>query len=176
VAKYINGTRDLEMKVKPGGIQLRCSADASFNVHHDGKGHSGVVVYIGMRNAPVHVASQKQSTVARSSTEAELYATSEAGTEIIWAKNMMEELGLKQGTISVEQDNMSAITIMKRGSGRSGKTKHLDKHHFWLKERIDNGDFALVWIPSGNMLADGYTKPLNTENFKEWRDRILNLD
>jgi len=176
VAKYINGTRELALKVRPEGLQLRCSADASYNVHQDGKGHTGIVVWIGMRNAPIHVASRKQPTVARSSTESELYASSETGTELVWAKNLMEELGLTQGKIAIEQDNMSAITIMNRGSGRSGKTKHLNKHHFWMTEHINNGDFALVWVPSGNMLADGYTKPLNTENFKTWRNRILNLD
>lgn len=176
IAKYIQSTKSLCTVLRPDKLQLFCSADASYNIHCDAKGHSGVVIWLGHQNAPIHAASRKQAMIAKSSTEAEMLALSEAGEELLWAKNLLEELGFKQEPIQIEQDNTSTIRVITRGPGRVGKTKHMNKHRFWIKEHIDNKDFDLVWFPSLYMVADGFTKALTEEDFKWWRRQILNED
>ena len=78
--------------------------------------------------------SRKQTNVTKSSTEAELVALNLAGEEIKPLKGMMEELGIKQLPIQIEQDNKSTILIATRGSGRTRRSRFIDLQYFWISE------------------------------------------
>jgi len=79
--KYILGSKDLEMRLKPvDSIQMYASADASFGPFQDGKSNTGFVLTVGHPNAPVLARTAK---LANSSTAAELIAFSTTLEEVL---------------------------------------------------------------------------------------------
>ena len=89
---------------------------------------------------------------------------------------MLDELGHHQNEVPIEQDNKSAMIIIKRGPGKMGKSKSIQIKYYWITQKVEDGTISLKYIPSKQVLADGLTKPLNGSNFYEWRKVILNLD
>ena len=176
IIRYLNGTKELGLYIKPNSLMLYCSTDASYASHQDLKGHSGAVVSIGNPNAPIHALSKKQRIVTKSSTEAEILALESATEEILWSKRVLDELGHPQNEVPIEQDNKSAMIIIKRGPGKMGKSKSIQIKYYWITQKVEDGTISLKYIPSKQVLADGLTKPLNGSNFYEWRKVILNLD
>ena len=55
------------------------------------------------------------------------------------------------------------------------KRRSINVRYFWMKEHIDSQLIELVYTPSEIIKADGLTKPLPKDKFKEWRNMILNL-
>jgi hypothetical protein len=38
--------------------------------------------------------------------------------------------------------------------------KHLDIKYFWLRDEVEQGNIAPVYIPTSDQIADIFTKPL----------------
>ena len=155
-------------------MQIRGIADAAYGVYKDGKSNSGIIVTVGYPNAPIIGKSAKQKSVANSSTAAELIAFATTLEEVMWLKNLLEELGFKQEAITMEQDNTSTMNLIEKGPSSAGRTKWMNVKHFWVSEHIENGIIKLRYVPSAELLADGLTKVLSGKDFKDWRRRILN--
>lgn len=172
VLKYINATKTIKLRIKPQDVHLRGIADSSHGPYQDGKSNSGIIVTIGHPNAPIIAKSAKQKSVANSSTTAELIAFSSTLEEIMWSKNMMEELGFKQETIVIEQDNTSPMKLIEKGPTSAGRTKWINVKQFWVSEHLQNGTIKLQYV--SDLLADGLTKTLGKKNFLEWRAKIQN--
>ena len=62
--------------------------------------------------------------MALSTTESEYMAVVEAGKELIWMKNFLIELGMKQEIFVLHCDNQSAIHLAKNATYHS-RTKHI---------------------------------------------------
>jgi hypothetical protein len=82
-------------------------------------------------NAPISWASNKQSIVALSSTEAEYLAVTNAAKEAIWLRNLLTELGYRQHQPTpLFEDNQSCIALAKNPVFHA-RTKHFDiRVHF----------------------------------------------
>lgn len=177
ILAYLNGTKDLCMKLKRSSMILVASVDASYNSHHDSKGQTGYVGNLGGNNGPVFAVSKKQPLVASSSTAAELQALAMASEDIAWTRAFLTELGFHQEDPTVTyQDNRSSILIANRGPGWGGKSKALKMRYFLVHERISDGSMALVHQPSSDLVADMLTKPLVKAEFVKLRAKLLNLD
>jgi len=173
--KYVNGTKEMRFRLKPvDSIQVYASADASFGTYKDGKSNTGMVITVGQPNAPVIVKTTKQSSVANSSTAAELIAFSSTLEEVLWIVHLLEELGFKQEPVVIEQDNTSTMRLIEKGPSSTGRTKWINIKHFWVSEHLEKGDIKLKHVPSLDLLSDGLTKPLGRRSFEKWRARILN--
>lgn len=176
VARYLNFTKDLPFTIKGSSMTLLGAADASFAEHSDRKSHTGALLWLGPVNAPILSVSKKQPLVTSSTTEAELVAANSLGQSIIWIRNILKELGFPQcEPTPMHQDNKSCIIMANRGYG--GKySKSIDIKYYWITEQIEKKEIQLEYIPSEELFADGLTKPLPPKKFREWRNRILNID
>ena len=174
VKRYLNGTKHLKLRIKPvEEIQVYALSDASFGPFKDGKSNTGFVVTVGAPNAPIIVKSSKQKSVANSSTAAERIAFSSTLEEVLWMKELLDELGYAQDTIQIEQDNQSTMKLIEKGPSSGGRTKWLNIKHFWVTDKIVDKTVMPVYVPSLKLLADGLTKPLPRKLFRVWRARIL---
>ena len=146
--------------------------DASYGVHSDMKSHTGCVIGIG--GGPVYAKSSGQKLNTKSSTEAELVALSDSTSQVIWTRNFLEEQGYNMGPAVVYQDNMSTIALVKNGKSNSDRTRHIAIRFFFVSDRVLNKEISVEYMPTGDMLADILTKPLQGALFIKLRDKLLN--
>eukprot|EP01040_Poterioochromonas_malhamensis_P011415 gene11415-12445_t len=170
VLKYLRGTSELGIVLKPGVGDLRilAYADASYGVHADGKSHSGLCIALGQ--GPIFVKSSKQKIVSKSSTEAELIGCS----QVIWSRDFLVAQGYSTEQALVYQDNTSTMALVKKGKSSSDRTRHIHIRYFFIKDRIEAGEIQVEYIPTERMIADALTKPLTGKRFAEMRQKLLN--
>jgi hypothetical protein len=164
--RYINGTRH------DPGSPIAAYIDASYVVHSDYRSHTGMIITVG--GGAIDMRSTKQKLNVKSSTEAELVALSDMCSRVIWCREFLVAQGMKPPPANVFQDNQSTIALVKRGNSASERTRHVAIRFFWVKDRVDNGDLEIVYMPTKDMIADVLTKPLQGEAFKRLRNMLLN--
>jgi histone deacetylase 1/2 len=174
VLRYLNGTRDLGVILRPdpNGNTLSAFIDASYGVHEDGKSHTGMMISFGA--GPLLVKSSKQKIVTKSSTEAELIALSDMCSPVIWSRDFLVAQGIDPPPATVYQDNMSTIALADRGGSNSDRTRHVKIRRFWMKDRVADGEINIVYKPTEDMIADILTKPLQGAKFTQLRQLLLN--
>ena len=113
----------------------------------------------------------------RSSTEAELVGVDDFMTKVLWTQLFMEEQGYDITSNVLYQDNKSAILLEKNGKRSSGKrTRALNIRYFFVTDQIEKGLLTVEYCPTGEMIADFFTKPLQGKLFRMFRSLILNLN
>jgi hypothetical protein len=177
---YLKKTKDLSLLLlcpNTSPINVLTYVDASYGVHPDGKSHSGAVISVG--GGCILAKSVKQKIVTKSSTEAELVALSDhAGAGIELGKLIHNQL--HGGTnpdatvpVTLLQDNMSTIAMIRNGRPNHDSTRHISIRNFWMTERVNNGEIELAHCPTELMIADLLTKPLQGRPLLKLRNSIL---
>ena len=81
----------------------------------------------------------------------------------------MESLGEPVTTpLIICQDNKSTIQMVLNGTASGGKAKHIQIRHFWMLDYIRDEELALKYVPTDEMLADVFTKPLHGDKFNNF--------
>jgi hypothetical protein len=115
--------------------------------------------------------------VTKSSTEAELVGVSDVLPQVIWTRNFLIAQGYEVRDSEVYQDNKSAILLEENGRGSSSKrTRHIDIRHFFVTDRIAGKEMSVAYCPTGDMVSDFFTKPLQGALFRKLRSIIMNND
>jgi len=116
--------------------------------------------------------SQKQKVIASSSTEAEYYSLSYALREGLWIRLFLISLQLPLPTpFPLLCDNQSAIRLANSDIS-SPRSKHIDVRYHFIREKIEDGTFETSWIPTADMTADIFTKPLPFPAFSRHRSAL----
>ena len=173
ILRYIRGT--IHYGLKFSGLEANTTligfSDADWAGDLDTrKSTSGYVFQIG--GATVSWCSRKQSTVAKSSTEAEYVALSSATQEAIWLRRLMKDLGsITDKPTTIFQDNQGAIELAKNDKYHT-RTKHIDICHHFVRERVFSEEIKVIYCPSDSMVADIMTKGLPKSSFEKLRQEI----
>jgi hypothetical protein len=172
VMQYINGTKEFGLTLKcDGPLRIIGFIDAAYGCHVDGKSHSGAVVQLC--GCCVMAISRKQKIVSKSSTEAELIALSDLCSIVELCNDFMNEQGYDDADVPlIWQDNQSTISMVKTGGGAT-RTKHLRVRQNLVRERIENGNIVVEYMPTLGMIADVLTKPLQGALFRGLSGRVL---
>ena len=172
---YLRGTRTLPLTLRADGSGiLKWYVDASFAVHPNMRGHSGGGLSLG-QGFPI-VSSTKQKLNTRSSTEAEVVGADDFMPAICWTRYFLMAQGYHVHDNVLFQDNKSAMLLEKNGKASSTKrTKHINIRYFFITDRISQGEVSLEWCPTGDMIGDYMTKPLQGELFRTFRDQIMGV-
>ena len=104
----------------------------------------------------------------------ELVGASDGLTQVLWTRNFLESQGYKQGATTVYQDNKSTILLEEKGKSKSQRTRHVSIRYFFIKDRVDLGEIKIRYLPTEDMVADFFTKPLQGELFTKFRTAIMN--
>ena len=72
------------------------------------------------------------------------------------------------------QDNLSCMALMKRGGPCSERSRHINIRHFWLKERVDDGEVIIEHLSTQKMFANILTKPVQGQQFIDERRGLTN--
>ena len=66
------------------------------------------------------------------------------------------------------------MLLERNGRASSSKrTKHINIRYYFITDRISKGEVRVEWCPTGDMVADFMTKPLQGSTFKKFRDLIM---
>jgi hypothetical protein len=152
--------------------RLVAYVDASFAVHQDGKGHTGLTINRG-RSTLVSVC-KKQKIATKSSTESELVGLSDVLSEIENSQVYMEEQGVELDIPLVYQDNMSTIALVSSVDSGNVRSRHLNArrsivHEAWNVLR----SIEIKYLPTREMIADVLTKPLGGNLFYRFADALM---
>ena len=55
------------------------------------------------------------------------------------------------------------------------RTNHIDTHYFFITDRIDKKEIKVEYCPTGDILGDFFTKPLQGSLFRKLRAKVMNL-
>ena len=106
--RYLRGTSSTSLYFGKGNMNLQGFVDADLGGDVDSsKNTSGYIYTIG--GIAVSLMSRLQKCISLSSTEAEYVEIAEAGKEMIWLVDYLEELGKKQSEKILYSDSQSAI-------------------------------------------------------------------
>jgi hypothetical protein len=159
--RYCKGTMDYKLTYTASiGMQLFTTfCDASHGDCPDsGRSTGAYVTTLG--GGAIGWSSKLQPFVTLSTTEAEYIAAVEAGKEIFWMRNILNEMGypVKEGC-PLMIDNQSALSVTKNPE-HHGRMKQLDLCYFWLRDAVDERKIAPQHVPGAEQVADLLTKPL----------------
>ena len=175
VLRYLNATRDLCLTIElDKQINVLAYIDCSHGVHANGRGHSGSVITLG--KGAVHASSAKQKLVSKSSTETELIGLTDKSSQVIWSRNFLIEQGHPVPPATIFQDNMSTLALVDKGRSTNERTRHIHVRYYFIKDRVSKQEIKLAYLPTGEMVADILTKPLQGSLFREMRAKLLNLE
>ncbi len=171
--EYLHGTREDTLVLGIDDINvMKWYVDASFAVHPDFKSHTGACATMGT-GSPMSM-SRKQKLNTRSSTEAELVAVDDAINMILWTRLFLEEQGYKIKQNTLYQDNKSAILLEKNGKKSSSKrTRAINIRYFFVTDQSEKGNVTVEYCPTGEMVADFMTKPLQGPAFEKFKALIM---
>ena len=117
-------------------------------------------------NSCISWLSKKQPTVATSSCEAEYRAAFTATVECVWLRHLMADLGVGQSSATtIFTDSQSALAVA-RNPIFHARTKHIEVHYHYVRERLSTGEISLAYVPTQDNLADLFTKSLPCEKFE----------
>ena len=135
--QYIKGTLMYGLKfiAHQNDDDLYGFADANWAGDVDTRPSTSGYVFM-VANGVVSWSSKKQSTVAKSTTEAEYVALGQAPQEAIWLRRLLCDLGSKaDGPTLINEDNQGAIEIA-RNPKFHNRTKHIDTTFHFIREKI----------------------------------------
>ena len=116
--------------------------------------------------------STKQSNVAQSSCESELYAAAEALKSSLWLTKLLSELNIQEKhTILI--DNQATTKLIKNPQYYR-RTKHIELKYFLIRDHYDKQEINVDYVPSEQQKSDILTKPLVKGKFLELR-KLLRL-
>ncbi|KAK1686146.1 hypothetical protein QYE76_046994 [Lolium multiflorum] len=104
----------------------------------------------------------EQCTVAKSSTESEYIAASEASSEAVWMKRFIVELGVVPSALDpliIYCDNMGAIANAQEPRSHK-RLKHIKLRYHSIREYIEDGEVKICKVHTDLNVADPLTKAL----------------
>ncbi|CAN6714288.1 unnamed protein product [Malus baccata var. baccata] len=167
ILRYLKGTIHY-------GLQYTKSPDFLISAYSDSdwaadintrRSITSYVVYIGAN--PISWQSKRQSTVSRSSTEAEYKALAHCAADVFWIRSLLKDLRqFLPVPPHLHCDNLSTLALCSNPVFHS-KIKHLDTYYHFVRERVQKGDITVQYIPTDEQVADVFTKGLHSPIFSK---------
>jgi hypothetical protein len=172
VLRYLKGTTTL-------GLHLHAASTPTITAYTDAdwagcpdtrRSTSGFAVFLG--NALISWSSKRQTTVSRSSAEAEYRGVANAVAECSWLRQLLGELHCVVPKATVAYcDNISSV-YMARNPVHHRRTKHIEIDIHFVREKVAIGELRVLQIPSAHQFADIFTKGLPTAMFEDFRSSL----
>ena len=148
--------------------------DGAHAVDADAKGHSGLFNTMG-KGAMINV-SKNLGIVTNSSTKTEIVSTGERMPKCTWFRYFREAQGETPKEDILMQDNKNCILLQKNWPFSTGKgSQHIHVRYFFTVDKIKNKELKLVYCPTGKMIADYNSKPIQGKLFIDFRNTIMGI-
>ncbi|XP_028080397.1 uncharacterized protein LOC114281984 [Camellia sinensis] len=115
---------------------------------------------------------KKQSTISRSSTEAEYRAFAQASAELQWIHMLLQELSLSFATLVLWCDNLSAISLASNPIFHA-LTKNIEVDYHLIQEQVLSHKVMAKLVSSSDQVVDLFTKPLPVAQFSYLLPKLM---
>jgi hypothetical protein len=163
VFRYLNGMKNWRLHF--GGkeeVALRCYVDSDYAGCPDVyKSTSGQVFTFG---GVVSWGSRKQESTTQSTTDDEYYVCGVDCMRLTQISHRLNELSIPtipQGF----SDSQSLIASIKIRIYRGTAVAHIATKYYLAVDMARNGEIYMSYVPTAEMLADGFTKPMPKPSF-----------
>lgn len=159
VLRYLAGTANMGLTYTKNNLSLIGYADSDWGGCTVSRYSYTGYAFI-LNGAAIVWKSQKQCTVALSSTEAEYVSMCEAAKEAIYLRSLLSELSMNEhANIVINVDNRGVQSLASNHMFHA-RTKHIDIKCHFIRNAVCDGIIHLNHVSSENMIADVLTKPL----------------
>jgi hypothetical protein len=174
---YAASNPDGKIVYRKSDMILQGDSDAAYLVCPEARSRAGGYIYCGNKdkklfNGPVLVLSKKIKNVVSSASEAEVAALYLNAQEMVPMRHCLEELGHPQRATPLKTDNSTATGIV-NNTIKQKRSKAIDMRYYWLRDRVQQGQFDVYWEPGINNLADYTTKHHRAAHHKNVRPIYL---
>ena len=173
IITYLRCTKELELVLNcTNSMELLAYADSELGRTED-KGRSTTGYLFTYGGGPISWKSQRQNQTVDNTMAAEYIACAESVKELLYLQNLLSELGFAQAIPWIlYNDNQSCIALAKDPVMSKG-AKFLNLKYHLVREQVeDMKQLKLVYLETGNMPADIFTKPLSRLRFLKLRNMI----
>ncbi|CAK9809135.1 Retrovirus-related Pol polyprotein from transposon TNT 1-94 [Anthophora quadrimaculata] len=173
IFKYLKDTKEFGLwySQTPQPAEVIGYSDADYANDLDTR--RSVTGYVFIKNgAAVTWSSQRQQTVALSTTEAEFMAACAATKETMWIKQFLSDIDqYNQISMCLHLDNQSAISVIKNINFHK-RCKHIEVKYHFIKEKYYQKIIVLKFVSSDYQYADILTKALSKDKFQFLRTKL----
>ena len=129
-------------------------------------------------NGPLHWQAKRQKITARSSAEAEIYAADEYVKQILFIKNIIDDLHLSKTLLSqpitIYNNNMACIHWSRNSTSKN--IRHLQILDNAIRESVQDNTIRIVHIDGKVNPADIFTKEeKDASHFILLRNKLLKI-
>jgi hypothetical protein len=114
----------------------------------------------------VAAASLMPQSLSRAAAESEYAAAYLNAKDAAQIRETLEALGYSQGATHIISDN-SFVCNLVSGECNAKRSRSMDMRFFWLRDRVEQGQFKVMWHGSEQNIADYFTKDLPTKESTE---------
>ena len=176
---YLHTYPDAVIRFYASDMILKITSDAAYLVLPKARSRAAVHYHLGWinddrTNGPLEVLCQTIKNVASSAAEAEVAGIFIGVTNAVPMQTTLEELGHPQPTDGTpfDTDNKTAQGILTK-TMKQKLSKAFDMRYWWMKDRIQQKQFNLIWSPGKDNKADYFTKHHPPWHHKKMRYRYL---
>lgn len=141
---------------------LQNHSDAAYLVEPEARSRAGGFFFLGNKdgkliNGSILIIAKIIKNVVSSASEAEIAALFINARAALPLRVALEEMGHKQPATKLITDNSTADGIL-NGKIKQNRSKGIDMRYYWLRDRVQQGQFIVQWEPGKFNLADYFTK------------------
>jgi len=166
---------EAELVYHASDMVLRVHSDASFNSEPNARSRAGGFFYLGDHSAPdlinggILANSKVISSVVCAASEAEYGSLFKNGQAAAPLRYTLADLGHpQQQPTPITTDNSVAAGIA-NDTVTQRRSKATDMRFHWIRDRVRQGQFAVIWKPGHQNLADYFTKVHPVQHFLAMR-------
>jgi hypothetical protein len=123
-------------------------------------------------NGAIHMVSSIMQQVLASATEAEFGALFYNAKEAAMLRTTLTEMGHPQPATPMQTDNACASGIA-NDTVKQRRSKAMDMRFYWVKDRVENGEFIIHWRRGADNRADYVTKHHSHAHHRLMRPQYL---
>ena len=146
---------------KRSNMLLSVHSDASYLSRSRSRSVAGGIGFLGNDNPPLFAISSILDVVVASAAESEYGSLFVNAQHAEWTRTILTALGHPQLATVITCDNKCAVGLA-NDTLKIKRSKSIDMRFHWIRDRIRQGHFVVVWAPGADNRADFFTKALPT--------------